>query len=460
MSAENANQLLEAYGVGDDVRSRRPQLTDYTGEDGESSADSTIYDLVVRGGRVVDPGGGWSGDLDVGVVGDRIEAVDADLPVGRDTAIVDATGCIVVPGLIDLHTHIFPDGTFWGVDPEPVSWRTGVTTFVDAGSAGAFSAGALLHQCANRSSPRVYAFLNISTIGLIAETGESRRAELCDAKLAAATIEAHREFFVGVKCRLDHRAVGEMGLLPLHRAIQAAEATALPVMVHIGAGPPMIDDVLSRLRPGDLVTHCMTGQSMALVDEKDRVRRSVVAARERGVLFDVGHGSGAFSFRVAEAMLAAGVAPDVISSDLHQRSILGPAFDLPTCLSKFLALGMSMEDVLAAATVNPARAVSLSESARLSIGGCADIAVFEVEKGDVAFFDTDLVERHSDRLLVNRATVMAGRLLPPLPPALPARWIETTRRQDTLLAEELRCEGMRRPWVSVLDEAGDYVSYT
>lgn len=455
-----AKQLLKANCVGDDVRSRRPQVTDYTGEDGEGSADSTIYDLVVRGGRLVDLGGGWSGDLDVGVVGDRIEAVGADLRVGRDTEIIDATMCLVVPGLVDLHTHVFPDGTFWGVDPEPVAWRTGVTTFVDAGSAGAFSADALVRQCANRSSPRVFALLNISTIGLIAETGESRREELCDAKLAAATIEAHREFFVGVKCRLDHRAVGEMGLLPLQRAIQAAEATALPVMVHIGAGPPMIDDVLSQLRPGDVLTHCMTGQSMALLDEKGRVRRSVAAARERGVLFDVGHGSGAFSFRVAEAMLAAGLPPDVISSDLHQRSILGPAFDLPTCLSKFLALGMSMEDVFAAATVNPARAVSLSESGRLDIGGCADIAIFEIEKGDFAFFDTDLVERHADRLLVNRATVMAGRLLPPLPPASPARWIETTHGQDALLAKRLRFEGMRRPWVTELDEAGDYVSYT
>ncbi len=434
-------------------------MTDDAGEGDSGSAEPTSYDLVIRGGRVIDRGGGLSGEFDVGVVGDRIASVGADLAIGSASEIVDASGCIVVPGLVDLHTHIFPGGTFWGVDPEPVAWRTGVTTFVDAGSTGAFSADAFLRHCADRASPRVYAFLNISTIGLGAETVESRREELCDAKLAAATIAAHRDFFVGVKCRLDRRAVGDMGLLPLHRAIEAADETALPVMVHIGAGPPEIDEVLSLLRPGDLLTHCATGQSMALVDGEDRIRPSVTAARERGVLFDVGHGSGAFSFRVAEAMLAAGVLPDVISSDLHQRSILGPAFDLPTCLSKFLALGMSLEDVLAAATVNPARAISRNGLGRLGVGGCADISVFEVEKGDVAFFDTELAERRADRLLVSRATIVAGKQLPPVPPAPPARWIETTSRQDALLSEQRRSAEMRRPWVSRLGAAGDYVSY-
>lgn len=369
----DGKQLLKADRVGDGRGSRRLQVADDAGEGDSGSAEPTSYDLVIRGGRVIDRGGGSSGELDVGVVGDRIASVGADLAIGRASEIVDASGCIVVPGLVDLHTHIFPGGTFWGVDPEPVAWRTGVTTFVDAGSAGAFSADAFRRHCADRASARVYAFLNISTIGLVAETGESRREELCDAKLAAATIAAHRDFFVGVKCRLDRRAVGDMGLLPLHRAIEAADETGLPVMVHIGAGPPEID--------------------------------------------------------------------------------------LPTCLSKFLALGMSLEDVVAAATVNPARALSRSELGRIDVGGCADISVFEVEKGDVAFFDTELVERRADRLLVNRATIVAGKRLPPVPPARPARWIETTSRQDALLSEQMRSAEMRRPWVSRLGAAGDYVSY-
>ena len=199
--------------------------------------------------------------------------------------------------------------------------------------------------------------------------------------------------------------------LPCAWRSKPPRSLGLPVMAHIAGGPPNIDDVLDLLRPGDLVTHCATGQDMSLVNGKNSLRPSAVRARERGVLFDVGHGSGGFSFAVAESMLAAGAPPDVISSDLHQRSLLGPGFDLPTCMSKFLAIGMSLEDVIRAVTTNPARSSRehrVGARGTLAVGEPADLAIFELEAGDFALYDTYLECRRADRFFVNRDTVVAG----------------------------------------------------
>jgi dihydroorotase len=302
---------------------------------------------------------------------------------------------------------------------------------------------------------RTRAFLNISSIGLVAETGELRQEVLYDPQLCAAVIEEHRDTIVGVKCRVDRFSVGEMGIAPLRRAIEAAGTAGVPVMVHIGAGPPDIDDVLDLLRPGDLVTHCTTGQSMSLLESTGKLRPSAVRARERGVLLDVGHGSGGFCFAVAASMLAAGAPPDVISSNLHQRSLVGPGFDLPTCMSKFLALGMSLEDVVRAVTVNPTRAIGDGlEAGTLEVGRRADLAVFELEAGDFVLYDTYLEHRRAERLFVNRATVAAGELLPPVPPSRPPHWVSLTERQRALL----RPSGpdLRRPWAISLTEPGAY----
>jgi dihydroorotase len=402
------------------------------------------FDLVVRGGEVVDPATGRAGRYDVAVLDGRIASVAREIPAHLAREVVEAQGCLVLPGLVDLHTHVFAGGTYWGIDPAPIAWRTGVTTWVDAGSAGAFNLEAFRRLCVDQVATRTYAFLNISTIGLVAETGEARREELCDPALCAAAVEAHRDVVVGVKCRLDHFVVGTTGLASLRGALAAAAAAEVPVMVHIGAGPPGIDEVLDLLRPGDLVTHCATGHSMALVDAAGRVRRGAARARERGVLLDVGHGSGGFSFKVAEALLAAGVLPDVISSDLHQRSLPGPVFDLPTCLSKFLALGMSVEEVVRAATVGPARAIGLDGAVgSLEEGRRADISVFELASGDYVLHDSYGEPRRAERLLVNRATILAGHELGPVPDATPAMWMQPTAEQRAFMSRD--AEDLRRP---------------
>jgi dihydroorotase len=412
---------------------------------------------VVRGGAVIDPATGKSGRYDVGIANGLIAAVGPDLSYPPEVEVLDATGCIVVPGLVDLHTHTFFSGTFWGVDPTPVAWRTGVTMWVDAGSAGAYSVEAFRQICSSLVPLSTRAFLHISAIGLIAETGESRRVELCDPDLCAATIEERRDFIVGVKCRLDRYAVGEMGLEPLRRAIAAAAGAGLPVMAHIGIGPPAIDDVLEMLRPGDMVTHCTTGQNTSLLERAGNLRPSAARAHDRGVLFDVGHGSGGFSYAVAEAMITVGPPPDIISSDLHQRSLLGPAFDLPTCMSKFLALGMPIEEVVRAVTVNPARAIgAASQSGSLEVGRRADLAVFELEAGDFVLYDTYLEPRHVDRLFVNRATLVAGEPLPPVAAAPPSPWIPSTEQQRALLGRATT--ELRRPWATALTKPDDFVA--
>jgi dihydroorotase len=416
------------------------------------------YDLLVRGGNVVDPATGTSGSYDVAVAGGRVAEVAPEVPSHLAAEVVDATGAFVVPGLIDLHAHVFCPGTFWGVDPRPVAWRSGVTSWVDAGSAGAYNLRAL-RQLSDAFAPlHTRAFINVSAIGLVAETGEARRDELCDAALAVAVIEDNREFVVGVKCRMDRFSTGDMGLVPLERAIQAAGAAGLPVMAHIGGGPPDIDEVLERLRPGDIVTHCYTGRSMALMDKAGKPRRSAARAKERGVLLDVGHGGGSFSFAVAEQALASGLLPHVISSDLHQQSVLGPCFDLPTCMSKFLALGMSLEDVVRATTVNPARAIGLAPpAASLAIGAPADLAVFELEMGDFALYDTLLNRRRADRLLVNRATVTGGVVLPPVAPAWPEPWAPLTDQQAAVLGRRL--DELRRPWAISLNDPSAFTGW-
>jgi dihydroorotase len=370
---------------------------------------------------------------------------------------VDAAGCVVLPGLIDLHTHTFFSGTFWGVDPTPVAWRTGVTMWVDAGSAGAYSVEAFRQICLSLTPLHTRAFLHISAIGLIAETGEARRDGLCDPELCALAIEQHRDFIVGVKCRLDRNAVGEMALEPLRRAITAAASVGLPVMAHIGIGPPAIDDVLDLLRPGDMVTHCATGQNTSIVAKNGKLRPSAADAQHRGVLFDLGHGSGGFSYAVAEAMLASGLSPDMISSDLHQRSLLGPAFDLPTCMSKMLALGMPMDEVVRAVTVNPARAIGASsQSGSLEVGRRADIGIFELEEGSFVLYDTYLEARRVDRLFVNRATLVAGVPLPPVPAAPVYPWVSVTEQQRSL-ARRSSAEP-RRPWATMLTDPGAFVA--
>jgi dihydroorotase len=382
------------------------------------------YDLLFTGGDVLDPGGGHAGRLDVAVSAGRIAAVGADLSAGAARR-VDVTGRLLTPGLVDLHTHVFPGGGYWGIDPDPIAWYTGVTTWVDAGSAGAYTIDGLRAFAAGRQV-RVPVLLNIAAPGLAARTGESRDLDNVDVDLAVETIRHHRDLIRGVKVRIDSAIVGDNGVEPLRRGLAAAGACGLPVMVHIGSAPPPVDEVLELLRPGDIVTHCASGIANPL-------GAAAEAAYARGVRFDIGHGSGGFAFDVAGAQLAAGIRPYTISTDLHARSLYGPAFDLPTTMAKLLALGLSLDEVVAAATVQPARALGL-DAGTLTPGAPADLAVFTVDERPFEVVDAHRQVRQAPLRLRNDATYVSGRRLPPRLPVPPPSWIPLTGAQRDALA--------------------------
>jgi dihydroorotase len=390
--------------------------------------------MLIKGGEVVDPGGGHHGRMDVAIKRDRIAAVDHDIPAEAAFQVVDARGQYVTPGLIDLHTHIYHRVTFWGINPDPVAARSGVTTWLDAGSAGAFNWPGLREYVIKRASVRIYALLNISAIGLTAMTGELANLDYCDVDLCCKLIDLHRDLILGVKVRIDRHTTGPNGLEPLRRACAAAERCDMPLMVHIGIGPPAIEEVLALMKPGDILTHCFTGQSMRMVDERGRLLDAARQAWDSGIIMDIGHGAGSFSFETAEALMSAGYRPDVISSDMHQMSVHGPLFDLPTCLSKFLYLGMSFSEVIRAATARPAAVLGMQhELGALKPGMLADVALFTIAQGRFPLYDIHMNMREGHQLVRNTLTILNGRPLPSLADDPPAPWIELTEAQRALV---------------------------
>ncbi|MEN3609748.1 amidohydrolase/deacetylase family metallohydrolase [Plantactinospora sp. ZYX-F-223] len=403
-----------------------------TGSAAESGREG--WDLLLTGGDLLDPGTGRAGRHDVAVRDGRIAAVAPVLPRERAAELVELAGRLITPGLVDLHTHVHAGATYWGIDPDPVAWRSGVTTWVDAGSAGAYGFAAFAAASA-RYTVRVPALLNISAVGLVAPVGESRELANCDVELAVATVRAHRDSIVGIKVRMDRHNVGTHGLAPLRRAVEAAQACGLPVMVHIGAAPPTVAQLLPLLRPGDLITHCASG----IAAGPDGFDPAAKEAYQAGVRFDLGHGSGGFAFDVLEAQLAAGMPPHAVSTDLHSRSLHGPVFDLPTTMAKMLAVGMSLPQVVAAATVGPARALGLPDGiGTLAVGAPADIAVFTIEPGRYELVDVHGQRRYAPLRLVNELTYRAGRLLPPRQTGPVPPWVTLTDAQRAALADRDR----------------------
>ena len=387
------------------------------------------FDLVIKGGEIVDPGGGLLGQMDVGIRGGVIAAVDRDLPTEGAGATLDAAGQIVTPGLFDLHTHVYWGATYWGIEPDPVAARTGVTTWLDAGTAGGYSFPGFRRHVVERSEARVFALLNVSSIGLVAPTYELTNLDYCDLDLAERIVDANRDVILGIKARIDANTTRGIGIEPLRLARKLADQVSLPLMVHIAKAPPRLEEILTLLHAGDILTHCFTGQENRILGPDGQLKDFVHRAWDNGVVMDVGHGTGSFSYEVAERMLAEGMPPDVISTDAHQLSIQGPMFDLPTTLSKFLNLGMSLSDAIDRATARPARAIRRPDLATLKPGASADIALFALEEGAYTFHDVFMVARPGRVRLVSRATIRAGKPMArrPEPPLAP--WAELPEHQ-------------------------------
>ena len=392
------------------------------------------FDLLIQGGTVVNPGG-QSGRLDVGIRRNRVAALEANIPAESAARVVDASGQIVTPGLIDLHTHVYHNATFWGIHADPVAARSGVTTWLDVGSAGAFNVLGFREWVAKPSVSRLYGLLNISSIGLTAATLELTNLEYCDVDLCVKLIGQNPDLLLGVKVRIDRNTTRGTGLEPLRRAREAADRVQRPLMVHIGGGPPTLNEVLEYMRPGDILTHCFTGHDMRIIDNTGALLEAAARAWNSGIILDIGHGAGSFSFETAEKLIGAGHKPDVISTDIHQMSIHGPLYDMPTCLSKFLALGMSLEDVINAATVRAAEAMGMGdEIGTLRVGALADVALFNVLEGDFPFYDVHMNQRNGKHLLRNTMTIINGRELLRTVDGPTAPWIELSESQQRLAA--------------------------
>jgi dihydroorotase len=319
------------------------------------------------------------GDEDLWISGSRIA------PPGDATREIDVTGKLVVPGLVDLHAHVFA-GQDLGVDPDIVGPASGTTTFIDTGTAGAHTFGAFRRGTIDRAIPRIRAFLNISTIGITSMrlAGEAEHLAYCDVDACVGAAREHADLVLGVKVRASANVVGANGDEPLRRARAAADKLGLPLMVHIGEAPSGIETVLNALGSGDVLTHCFSGwRDNGLLGDDCRIRPSVLEAQKRGVIFDVGHGMGSFDAEVARALLDQGFAPDTISSDIHAYSTAR----LPEVMSKFLALGLTLDEVIARATLGPARALGL-QGGTLREGEPADVTVLQLVDGPVEWEDT------------------------------------------------------------------------
>jgi dihydroorotase len=370
-------------------------------------------DLILKGGRVIDPSQGLDGIMDVGFAAGKVAAVAPSL-TGNGADVRDVSGRIVSPGLIDLHTHVYWGGTSLGIDAEEFCRTSGVTTAVDTGSAGPGNFMGFRRHVIERSAVRILAYLHVSHAGIYGFSntvmvGESEDIRLMDPVTAAEVADANRDVIVGIKVRVGRHASGDQGTAPLEIALQVAEETGLPLMAHIDEPPPSYEEVIARLRPGDVLTHAFRPFPNSAATVQGTVKPAVIAARKRGVLFDIGHGMGSFAFKTARAMLANGFAPDTISSDVHSLCINGPAFDQVTTMSKFLCLGMSLPEVIKASTVNAAFALKRPELGSLKPGCAGDATVLSVEDG--AFDYVDVVGEHlegSQRIL-SRGVVINGK---------------------------------------------------
>jgi dihydroorotase len=370
------------------------------------------YDLLLKGGHLIDPKNKISGRRDVAIKDGRIAAVSNEIPAAKALKTVNVAGLYVTPGLVDLHVHVFAGtGTAYtgplSVRPDDHSFRSGVTTMVDAGSSGWRNFEDFKKLIIDPARTRVLAMLNIVGAGM-AGAPEQNLQDMDPGK-AAEMAAKHRDIIVGVKTA--HYAGPEW--TPVENAVKAAETAGLPVMVDFGRfrpERPFEDLVTKRLRPGDIYTHMFLSM-VPMLDDSGHLRPFLLQARKRGVLFDVGHGGGSFLFRQAVPAIKQGFFPDSISTDLHIGSMNGPMTTMLTTLSKFINMGMTLEDVIRRATWNPARQIKREDLGHLSIGAPADIAVLRLAKGAYGFVDVNGARMQGTQKLEGELTTRDGKVV-------------------------------------------------
>lgn len=376
-----------------------------------AQAPDRKYELLLRGGRVIDPSQSFNAVADVAIAGGRIAAIAQAIDSRESARTVQVAGQIVTPGLIDIHTHGFAGISHWGVDLDPYCIARGVTTAIDAGTSGSDSFEGFRRLVIERSRTRVLAFLNISRVGLIGQPGELVDTRMIDAPSALRVAKEHADVIVGIKVRCSENYSGPNDLNAVRASRSVADQIGKPMMIHVGSPYSPMEQILDLARPGDIVTHAFRrGGTGGVIGTEGRVPDYIRRSAKRGILFDVGHGSGSFSFAATEAALKENFPPTSISSDIHAYSALGPVFDLPTTMTKFLTLGLTLEKVVELATSAAARAINKVEMGSLKPGSSADIAVFDLVQGNFSLVDSQGEVRKATQKIVPVLALRGGRI--------------------------------------------------
>lgn len=373
------------------------------------------YDLILKGGEVIDPGWPFRGKADVAISKGKIAAVRPGIAETEAARTIDVSGRIVCPGLIDLHAHAFINAHDMGPETDQRCSASGVTTLVDAGSSGSATFPGLRQYVANSCQVRLRCFIHLSALGLIhLQVGELMHLAYADPEGCARTIQNNRDLAIGVKLRFSNNVVPDSaGTEPLRLARQAADTADVPLMVHITDALLPIPTILEFMKPGDIVTHCFHRYQYGIMGpEKKEILREVQDAQKAGVIFDCAHGRMHFTFPFVRMALEKGFMPDTIATDLSIPSATrGPVFDLPTTMSKLLNLGMTLEEVILRTTANPARAIGeAGVLGTIKPGAVADVAVFSLERGQFDFVDTDQDHMIGEQKLVTQLTLKDGRV--------------------------------------------------
>ncbi len=390
------------------------------GPAGAAMGPNDKYDLVIRGGEVLDPSQSLRAKRDIGIRWGAIEAVQEQIPAERALKSIDASGKLVMPGLVDLHCHVYPYGSAIGIPADELVQFQGTTTVVSAGDAGVNNLAALRRFIVAQTRARMYAFLHIANNGLSAfPVAELYNIDNAQVEACAMALAENPDFLIGVKVRMSENVIFKHGLEPLKRGIQACEMCGWPakMMVHIGGveTKELMSQILDLLRPGDVLTHSYSGfpnmsNVFTNIVQDGKLLPAALAAKQRGVIFDVGHGGGSFDFTVAEVAIPGGCTPDTISSDIHVFSGNSPGIPfLPNVMSKFMTLGFTLEQVVAMATIAPARVINRAPKiGTLQLGAPGDVAIMELVEGPVTFVDTRNNKRDGKAYLKPIQTVING----------------------------------------------------
>ena len=378
------------------------------------------FDLLIRNANLMDPSQGLSGKRDIGIRFGKIEAIEDSIAPERALRVMDAGGKLVTPGLIDLHCHTYPYGSAIGIPADELVAHQCTTTVVSAGDGGANNFAAFRRFVVPASRTRQFAFVHIAVAGLAGfPVPELFNIDYAQPEIAARAVAENADIVLGIKVRMSENVIARHGIEPLKRAIKACELSGVPakVMCHIGgvADQALMSQILDLLRPGDVLTHCYSGAPNIAgmgtnIVQDGKLLPAALAAKKRGVVFDIGHGGGSFDYTIAEAAIQQGCPPDTISSDIHVFSANTPGMPyLPWVMSKFIGMGFSMSEVISMATIAPARVIGrIPKHGTLQLGAPADLSIFDVVEGAVSFVDTRNNKREGKVYLKPSGTVVAG----------------------------------------------------